>query len=386
VLAKAVVAEGVGRDRAAAIDDARVQAVRQAVGAYVMTRTRVEMNQITERTILSLSDGSILSTEILAERVDDRGEYRVRILAAVANDSVIEDLLRREGIDRPAVTDPAGNKQSTQMRTNAAAQLLRDTIRQAEYPLGLFAAGARLSNINGSSPRFAEIECTLRVDARRWRAFVRGSSRCLAALGAMDSPVDWRSRPAGTRQPEINHRPTVVGSIRGRPVTARLSDDSHAMLPGPLDNVWVPTDPDAADRTVMFIEVEHEVCRAFTLSREAFQEIAPAVTRAATRQPTLRLTFLDEHSEPVGSTSTTLDLNLSTGVLLLAEVERGVPSRIRAGSARLLQDESFSATRPLQIVPAIGVRGLLVRELTLRCDAPIEIPDGAVDVHAGLEW
>jgi hypothetical protein len=136
----------------------------------------------------------------------------------------------------------------------------------------------------------------------------------------------------------------------------------------------------------MFVEVEPAVCRAFTLSQAAFDEIAPAVTYAAMRQPTLRLTFLDDRNEPLGSAATTLDLNLSTGVLLLAEVDRGVPSRIRSGSARLLQDESFSATRPLQIVPAIGLRGLMVRELTLRCDAPIELPSGTVDVRAALEW
>jgi hypothetical protein len=345
------------------------------------------MNEITERTILSLSDGSILSTEVLSERVDDQGDYRVRIVAAVANDKVIENLLRRDGVERPAVTDPEGSRRSQQVRTSAASELLRDTIRQVGYPLGLFSVSARMSSATRSASHFeSQVECTLRIDELRWQAFRRGSSRCLAALGKMDSPVDWRSRTAGTRELELRRRPPVVGRLMGQPLMAQLSDASHAQLPGPLDNVWVATDPDAADRTVMFIEVEPEVCRAFTLSREAFDEFAPAVTHAATRQPTLRLTFLDDRNTPLGSIATTLDLNLSTGVLLLAEAENGVPSRIRSGAARLLQDESFSATRPLQIVPAIGVRGLLVRELTLRCDTPLPVPDGTADVRASLEW
>jgi hypothetical protein len=383
---KAVVAEGYGSCPSAAMNDARVQAVRQAVGAYIMSRTRVERSAVTEDTILSLSDGSILSTKLLSEGVDESGTYKVRIMAVVANDQVIEDLMRLEGIEKPEVVDPVQNRQSTQFRTAAAVELFQDIIRQSEYPLGMFAAEARFSKRGGASRHVTSgIECVIRVDERRWRAFVSGSSRCLAALGAMDSPVDWRPRSAGTRQVEFARQPPVVGNLMGFPVTAHLNDASRATLPGPLDNVLVSTDPDAEDRTVMFVEVEPEVCRAFTLSREAFDLIAPIVTFTAMRKPTLRFIFLDERGEPLANSATTLDLNLSTGVLLLAEVDHGIPSRIRSGSGRLLQDESISATRPFQIVPAIGIHGLLVRELILRCDAPIEIPEGTVGLYATLE-
>jgi hypothetical protein len=384
---RTVTVEGAGEDRASAMLNARREAVREAVGVYIQSQMRVDDGKISQNSIRSLSDGTISSTTILEERIDEHGVYRVKIMATVINDRIHEERLRSGETERPAVTDPASAIQSEQIRTFEAVGLLREAVRRHGFPLGMFEADASLTRFARTAEGvYASVDCNLRIDEMRWREFQRDASRCLAALGAMDSPIQWRSRPAGRRRPQLLANPPIVGDIRGIQVLAHLTPNSRPALVGPLDNVWIPSDLLAQDCAVMLLESEPETCRAYTHRGEAFEEITPAVIHAATRLPTLRLTWIDEAGNDCGSASTALQLNLSTGVLLLAQIEDGFPKRIAAGAARILEEDAISPTRPLLLAPAIGLQELHVRELSLRSIERIRVPESTVGVRATLSW
>ena len=138
----------------------------------------------------------------------------------------------------------------------------------------------------------------------------------------------------------------------------------------------------------MFVECEDEQCRAFTLQHEAYAAVAPRVTSAAARRPHLRIVLIDENQRELAVHRTSLDLNLSTGVLLLAEVRGGVPCMLRAGRGRSVDQAGFAPTRPLQLVPAIGIQDLLVRELRLEGEftSPHAHAGAASAVKVELEW
>ena len=385
----AVRAEGVGTTRAEALADAQRAAVRSAIGTFIVSRTTVQDDELIEDKSLSLTDGYVAQTKLLREWTEMDGSFRVHILAVVVNDSISERKLREENIPKPVTIDASGAQETRSARTRDATDLLVDSMQQSNFPLGMFELDPSESIVraaaDGTHIAFA---CTVRVDHARWNAFLSRLRRCLPALGSMDAMVGWKPRSIGGRLADLTKRPVAVGNVQGQPLLARLTGHSNPTQPGPLDNVLVSIDPDSRDRTVMFVECEDEQCRAFTLQHEAYAAVAPRVTSAAARRPHLRIVLIDENQRELAVHRTSLDLNLSTGVLLLAEVRGGVPCMLRAGRGRSVDQAGFAPTRPLQLVPAIGIQDLLVRELRLEGEftSPHAHAGAASAVKVELEW
>ena len=384
-----VVGEGVGSTPAAAMSEARIDAIRRALGTFVSARRKVQDNRLVEDEVLSLSDGYISESRILREWVDEQGLYHVRIWAAVVDDATSESMLRDASIPKPEDRDPDAAEATRSSRATDAVEVLMDTLERTNFPVGMFAISSEGCSARPTSDgAIVTVDCIIRPDESRWRAFLTRSRRALSALGSMDGAVRWRSRTVETRSLALSGQAVVIGKIGSSPVTAKMTHASNPTEPGPLDNTVVPTDRASADRTVLFMETEPGVCRAFTLAPAAFQVLAPTITEAAARQPMLNIGLIDDEGKVIDSIRSPIQLNLSTGVLLLAETERGVPSLLRAGRARLADGTGFTPTRPLQLVPAIGMQGVQFRELRLQANFEIVNPDarGTARVVASLSY
>jgi hypothetical protein len=389
IATRSTVAEGIGPTRTEAIADARREAVRSVIGAFIAASSTVVNDQLVQSSVLSLSDGYVARSAVLREWRDAEGLYHVQLHAVVVDSPLSELELRRNNTPNPAILDTEGARDTQLIRTQEATALLADTLEQSSFPLGIFEVDPTGSTIRRNRDGGTiVIECALRVDRSRWNAVLRRMSRCLAALGAMDSPVRWRSRSIGGRIADLMGRSAVVGQFLGSPLTAHLTSQSAPLQPGPLDNVPVPFDASAPGRTVMFMETEPEICRAFTLESAAFDVIAPRITLAGSRRPMLRIDLVDDSGTSRWTHRTPVSLNVSTGVLLLAETGLGMPHQLAAGKGRSVAADGFAPARPLQIVPAIGWQDVLVREIVLRTEFGIDagLANEVSHVTARLEW
>lgn len=389
LVTRSTVAEGIGQTRTDAMADARREAVRSVIGAFIAARSSVVNDELVQSSVLSLSDGYVAQSTVLREWRDAEGLYHVELHAIVVDSPLSEVELRENDTPKPAILDTEGARDTQLIRTQEATALLADTLNQSNFPLGIFEVDPSGSKIrrNGDEGTIA-IDCVLRVDRSRWNAVLRRMSRCLAALGAMDSPVRWRSRPIGGRLADLGGRPVLVGQFLGNALTARLTSNSEPLQPGPMDNVAVPLDTDAPGGTVIFVETEPEICRSFTLGDEAFEVIAPRITQAGSLRPFLRIDLLDAQGKSLWSHRVPISLNLSAGVLLLAETSAGRPHQLSAGKGRSVDGAGFAPARPLQIVPAIGWQDVLVREVSLHTEFGIrgELSSEVNQVAARVEW
>lgn len=383
------VAEGIGQTRTDAMADARREAVRSVIGTFISANSSVLNDELVESDVLSLSDGYVARSTVLREWRDTEGLYHVELQAVVVDSALSELELRRNDTPKPTILDDDGVRETQLIQTQEATALLADTLEQSNFPLGIFQVDPSGSKIRRAVDEGTiAIDCVLSVDRSRWDTVLRRMSRCLAALGAMDSPVRWRSRSIGGRRADLASRPVVVGHFLGRPLTCHLTSQSEPIQPGPLDNVAVPFDQGAPGSTVMFVETEPDVCRSFTLDDSAYEIIAPRVTRAGGLSPVLCIDLLDVEGNSLWSDRAPLSLNLSAGVLLLAETRRGRLHQLPADRGRSVDGGGFAPARPLQIVPAIGWQDMLVREVSLRTEFAIrgELARKVFQVAARLEW
>ena len=102
----------------------------------------------------------------------------------------------------------------------------------------------------------------------------------------------------------------------------------------------------------------------------------------------LRIDLVDDSGTSRWTHRTPVSLNVSTGVLLLAETGLGMPHQLAAGKGRSVAADGFAPARPLQIVPAIGWQDVLVREIVLRTEFGIDagLANEVSHVTARLEW
>ncbi len=141
----AVIVEGQGDSRAAAMDQAWLEAVRLAVGMMIEARTEIDQNQVAER-IIAHSRGVVDGYEILMTD-NQAGVYRLRMKAKVRRDVLrdglqyvaskgqviafsVEDLEPRRDLDLEALEaqDAKANTEATRARDGAT--LLVETLRK----------------------------------------------------------------------------------------------------------------------------------------------------------------------------------------------------------------------------------------------------------------
>lgn len=141
----AVIVEGQGESRAAAMDQAWLEAVRLAVGMMIEARTEIDQNQVAER-IIAHSRGVVDGYEILMTD-NQAGVYRLRMKAKVRRDVLhdglqyvaskgqviafsADDLKPRKDLALESLEsqDAQGNTEATRARDGAA--LLVEVLRK----------------------------------------------------------------------------------------------------------------------------------------------------------------------------------------------------------------------------------------------------------------
>ncbi|MCE2881904.1 MAG: hypothetical protein LW636_06050 [Planctomycetaceae bacterium] len=382
---RTVTVTGSGATRALAVADARREAVRAAVGSLVLSSTTVESDRMTEDRMVSMSDGYVRSMTVISEQVERDGSVRIKAQAVVVNDVMRET----DGARTATVARDENASVSAAERAVDAWTTLKTLLAESRYPIGLFEAepGSPAIERRGGSA-VVRVPLRLKPDATAWRSFMDRAGRAFAALGSKDSSTIWRRRDVGSRRRDLETHPVEIGVVDGMPLVARLTPESSPMLPGPLDNVVVPWDPDSPDRTAMFAELDDDTCRTFTLTPTAFEEIEQAVTAAARRRPVLRITLFDSIGDVVASRSTPLDLNASSCVMLLADMRAGVPNAVLKGSGRMADGRVLTPVRPFMLVPALGLQDVLVRDLAVECRIalPYEQAMRVAEVRTELGW
>lgn len=125
--------EAIAREKA--LDDAKRQAIEQAVGTQVSSQTVVENFEVTRDQVMSHAAGYLRDMEILREEKSDLGTYEVELRARVEIGALVADMDRFRKVlswqknPRVAVTLPAGTAPDVLPAARKAAQRLGRQLR-----------------------------------------------------------------------------------------------------------------------------------------------------------------------------------------------------------------------------------------------------------------
>lgn len=122
-----VTAEGTGATKISALQDAWMNAVRNAVGMYMQGKSEVVDDKVTEQ-IVSLSRGQVNSFSILSEKKDQSGNYILTITATIDKDIMQEAVVagRQSGtatVDHNAIASLATEQNKIQSHEEMVAEL-----------------------------------------------------------------------------------------------------------------------------------------------------------------------------------------------------------------------------------------------------------------------
>ena len=208
----AVIVEGQGESRAAAMDQAWLEAVRLAVGMMIEARTEIDQNQVAER-IIAHSRGVVDGYEILLTD-NQAGVYRLRMKAKVRRDVLhdglqyvaskgqviafsADDLKPRKDLALESLEsqDAQGNTEATRARDGAA--LLVEVLRKFKpEDFFILQAASKLRALPDKSDTFEmDFEVFLNED-RYYKEYVPEMKRVLDQIAVEKKKEFYRDPKA----------------------------------------------------------------------------------------------------------------------------------------------------------------------------------------------
>ena len=175
-----VVATGIGRDSAEALQNAFSAAVEQAVGLLVRIETRIENGELISNRILTASRGFVESYEQVGEpRIVD-GLVSTQIVARVKRND-LSDQLQSAGVVTIAMDGRslAAQAITKEMSREDATEMLLDFLESFPANIYDFSTAWRYD----LDIRRVVVDVETRIDSRKYTAFVREFTEMLPLLG-----------------------------------------------------------------------------------------------------------------------------------------------------------------------------------------------------------
>ncbi|MDR1534859.1 MAG: formylglycine-generating enzyme family protein [Planctomycetota bacterium] len=237
--------EGMGRNRAEAIDQAWIEAIRSSVGMMTDIRTEVSQDEVSE-TIIAHSRGLVEKYEILMadDSLAGEGVYRIRLKAWVRKDILrdgleyvasrgqvmafsIEDLKRKDELDpgKAESLDPRESLQATQGREAARfiVQLLRK-YKQADF-VNLAIAGKPELAEGGKDTLRIELAVSFNEDFY-YKSFLPEAKKLFAQIAKSANRGYYRNQEAVENIRKLQN--SVVGT--GVSIYGKYADDGFDVI------------------------------------------------------------------------------------------------------------------------------------------------------------
>lgn len=204
---------GQGATPQEAFDDALRTALREVVGAFVRSDSKVVNDQLIQDRILSHSQGFIESTEKVGDAVLKDGLYRQAAKVRVRRGKIF-DALGNPGEVEVAVDGTSLYARIVTLKEQrATAQQIYDAVFEG-WPANVLACQvSQAPRAMEAPPKHVqvppgytcmEIRVDVIVDAKRWEQWCKAASEGLSAIASSKASIKWNPKAAGAAPIEIS--------------------------------------------------------------------------------------------------------------------------------------------------------------------------------------
>ena len=187
-----VIAAGVGSTKETAIKDGLRDAVNQVVGILIISKDRVENDQLIESKVLTYCDGFVESYKLIGEPTKDGSLVKIR-MKAIVRKGKLTDSLQSAGISTREIDAGSMMGEAITVSTQKKSAVEMTTELFDGFPSNVYKAEALTAfKVSGDEDGIViEVPVKVSIDLAKWKAWADKADKVLGAIALAKSSIKW---------------------------------------------------------------------------------------------------------------------------------------------------------------------------------------------------
>ena len=187
-----VIAAGVGSTKETAIKDGLRDAVNQVVGILIISKDRVENDQLIESKVLTYCDGFVESYKLIGEPTKDGSLVKIR-MKAIVRKGKLTDSLQSAGLSTREIDAGSMMGEAITVATQKKSAVEMTTELFDGFPSNVYKAEALTAfKVSGDEDGIViEVPVKVSIDLEKWKAWADKADKVLGAIALAKGSIKW---------------------------------------------------------------------------------------------------------------------------------------------------------------------------------------------------
>jgi len=187
-----VIAAGVGSTKETAIKDGLRDAVNQVVGILIISKDRVENDQLIESKVLTYCDGFVESYKLIGEPTKDGPLVKIR-MKAIVRKGKLTDSLQSAGLSTREIDAGSMMGEAITVSTQKKSAVEMTTELFDGFPSNVYKAEALTAfKVSGDEDGIViEVPVKVSIDLAKWKAWADKADKVLGAIALAKGSIKW---------------------------------------------------------------------------------------------------------------------------------------------------------------------------------------------------
>ena len=187
-----VIAAGVGSTKETAIKDGLRDAVNQVVGILIISKDRVENDQLIESKVLTYCDGFVESYKLIGEPTKDGSLVKIR-MKAIVRKGKLTDSLQSAGLSTREIDAGSMMGEAITVATQKKSAVEMTTELFDGFPSNVYKAEALTAfKVSGDEDGIViEVPVKVSIDLAKWKAWADKADKVLGAIALAKGSIKW---------------------------------------------------------------------------------------------------------------------------------------------------------------------------------------------------
>ena len=187
-----VIAAGVGSTKETAIKDGLRDAVNQVVGILIISKDRVENDQLIESKVLTYCDGFVESYKLIGEPTKDGSLVKIR-MKAIVRKGKLTDSLQSAGLSTREIDAGSMMGEAITVSTQKKSAVEMTTELFDGFPSNVYKAEALTAfKVSGDEDGIViEVPVKVSIDLEKWKAWADKADKVLGAIALAKGSIKW---------------------------------------------------------------------------------------------------------------------------------------------------------------------------------------------------
>lgn len=317
-----VIAAGVGSTKETAIKDGLRDAVNQVVGILIISKDRVENDQLIESKVLTYCDGFVESYKLIGEPTKDGPLVKIR-MKAIVRKGKLTDSLQSAGISTREIDAGSMMGEAITVATQKKSAVEMTTELFDGFPSNVYKAEALTAfKVSGDEDGIViEVPVKVSIDLAKWKAWADKADKVLGAIALAKGSIKWNLKDStlcpltvarkefASGQSNKQKKPSALMSSFKNSAQEHFKDVSRlvffqqlipnacerdAVLFAYLDTALpLPT----TNKTITILDAPNGKSRAYQLPEECFA----IANHARNLVPTIDIELVNKEGQSLGS-------------------------------------------------------------------------------------